>query len=71
MHVLLAIGAVTIIIFVFIRYCKLVNRKKQEQSMQLEVNESVAQYFALAQGEDATERRAANRSTISSSESQN
>jgi len=31
-----------------VAYCKMYNKKKTEDTMQLQVNESVAHYFALA-----------------------
>ena len=36
-----------------IAYCKMYNKKKTEDRMQVQVNESVAQYFALSQNDES------------------
>lgn len=51
------IGAIVIVIVVNVaccRLCKVHNEKSQNKKIELEVNESVAQYFALAQQENDT-----------------
>lgn len=53
--ILLALIMVGVMITACILYCKMYNKKKTNDRMQLEVNESVTQYFALA-SKDPSER---------------
>ena len=64
-EVVLALVIICILNCACVAYCKLTNKQKNVQNMQLAVNEQVSQYFALAQDEQQAQRM--NRS----SESQN
>ena len=55
-EIILAFLVVCVLNLACILYCKMHNKKKTDERMQLEVNESVSQYFALAQ-EDPSARR--------------
>ena len=50
-EVVLAMTIVFILNCACVAYCKMTNKKKNTQNMQLAVNEQVSQYFALAQDE--------------------
>jgi len=46
-EIVLGLVVVLILNCACIAYCKMFNKKKTEEQIQIEVNESVAQYFAL------------------------